>query len=430
MKRKLLFLIGIITIAALYYYTQTYKTNASTINETKTLWKYQCIDTMKFSRDNARSLSKNPNLPMLINTQLTAIKDMGANCVAIGTPYNNEFIPYLSAWVKVAREKGLHVWFRGNFAEWEGWFNYPKFKDINDHHKKIYDFITANSTLFQDGDVFMPATEPENGGLGDPRSASDKADAFNKFIVNSYNNCKNAFAQINKHVECGYFSMNGDVAKDILTKDTISAIGGTATIDHYVSSVDGMESYIKEIHDKLQANVVLGEYGAPIPDLNGPMSPDDQAKFVEILLKNLYSHRDIIPGVNYWVLSDSSTALLNPDGSPRPVVDVIKKYYKPAVIYGTVKSLTGKPLQNVHVATSDGLAVAQTDAFGKFQLVVPAEDTVIDIDSTGYFSTARKISISKGGVFNETITLETYKENFFDTFKNNIILMWHFLFKK
>src|SRR3989344_2352176 len=76
--------------------------NTSSINET--FWKVQCIDTMKLSRDNARAWNKKSDLDQIIDRQMELIKEIGANCVAIGTPYDEEFVPFLTHWLTSARE--------------------------------------------------------------------------------------------------------------------------------------------------------------------------------------------------------------------------------------------------------------------------------------------------------------------------------------
>ena len=81
---------------------------------------------MKTSRDNAHRWKDDPKLYEYIDKELSAIVEMGANCVALDTPYNDEFLPYLKQWVTAARKKKLMIWYRGNFSEWEGWFNYKR----------------------------------------------------------------------------------------------------------------------------------------------------------------------------------------------------------------------------------------------------------------------------------------------------------------
>src|SRR5260221_677152 len=128
----------------------------STFEKPTTLWQYQCIDTMKLSRDGARSLIKKSDYQQTIKKTVDAISGMGANCIAIGTPYDEEFVPYLTDWVKASREAHLHIWFRGNFSAWEGWFSYPKGMTPQEQLTKTRQFITSHSDLFADGDVFTP----------------------------------------------------------------------------------------------------------------------------------------------------------------------------------------------------------------------------------------------------------------------------------
>src|SRR6266516_910341 len=71
----------------------------SSFEKPATLWQYQCIDTMKLSRDGARSLIIKPDYHETIKKTVDAIAGMGANCIALGTPYDEEFVPYLAEWV-------------------------------------------------------------------------------------------------------------------------------------------------------------------------------------------------------------------------------------------------------------------------------------------------------------------------------------------
>ena len=140
--------------------------------ETDSYWEIQSIDTMKFSRDLARERNGDEVFRKIIETNVQKIADVGANYVAIGTPYDEEFLPYLKVWVHAVRSSGLKVWFRGNLSGWEGWFDYPSVSP-QDHIEQIEEFIVNNSDLFEDGDIFTSCTECENGVLGDPRETKD-----------------------------------------------------------------------------------------------------------------------------------------------------------------------------------------------------------------------------------------------------------------
>src|SRR5690554_3348505 len=79
-------------------------------------WEIQSIDTMKISRDLAREKSEDETFDEIINHQVKLIAETGATHVAIGTPYDEEFIPYMEKWVDASRRYDLNVWFRGNFS--------------------------------------------------------------------------------------------------------------------------------------------------------------------------------------------------------------------------------------------------------------------------------------------------------------------------
>ncbi len=374
-------------------------------------WKYQCIDTMKQSRDKARYWMKKPNLLQLVEAQLTEIKNMGANCVAIDTPYDKEFISHLTMWVNEARKKNLHVWLRGNWSSWEGWFGYPKGMTTQEHLNKTKQFILDNPDLFQDGDVFTPCPECENGGSFREMNPKKYA-SYRQFLIDEYKVTQNAFKAIGKNVEVNWFSMNGGLAKEVMDNETIESIGGVVTIDHYVKSPDDMDQIIQYFKDKLGAKIVIGEFGAPIPEINGSMTENEQAKFIDDLLEVMYGYRKSILGVNYWTLSDSSTALLNSAGSQRPVVEKIKKYFKPGIVRGTISNTLGEPLRKVSVKTGDRIISTTTDIQGRYAFILPARDVEIIAEHYQYKAERQKITVTPGSKTVQDIVLEPQKMSF------------------
>lgn len=376
--------------------------NNASFNEQINLWDFQSIDTMKYSRDSARDPSIVTKIPVIVKD----IADLKATYIAIGTPYDDEFYPVLKDWVDEARKYNLHVWFRGNFSSWEGWFNYPQFKNPNDIHPLIRDFIKKHPELFQEGDIFTPVPEPENGVIGDPRSSDQKAVEFNQFLIDSYNNCVLSFAAINKNVHCGYFSMNGDVAKMVLTKDTVEKIGNVVVIDHYVDDPEKMGQTIEFLYNKFGAKVVIGEFGAPIPDINGDMTELQQASFVDQLLQQIYAKGNIIEGINYWVIGGGSTALVNQDNSPRMVTQVIKKYFAPNVWRGKITNTAGDTIFDANVKTdnsNDRISFANN---GEYSLATPKDSLTLIINLNGYGPKVEKIVFDKNKEVSQTIVLE------------------------
>src|SRR3989344_2717782 len=222
-------------------------------------WEFQSIDTMKYSRDIAREKLGDLEFDSVINQQVRDISETGATHVAIATPYDEEFYPFLKRWVDAARKNNLHVWFRGNWSGWEGWFGYPKITR-EEHLKKTEKFILNHKDIFSDGDVFSPCPECENGGSGDPRRTGDAA-GHKKFLIDEYKVTKEAFRQIKKNVASNYASMNGDVAKLVMDRPTTAALGGVVTIDHYVATSEKLVSDIEFIAQASGGKVVLGEFG-------------------------------------------------------------------------------------------------------------------------------------------------------------------------
>jgi len=345
-----------------------------------TIWEIQAIDTMKYSRDEARKADVRDQIDHLIEI----IADTGATHVSIATPYNEEFVPTLTAWVQSARRHNLKVWFRGNWAEWEGWFGYQKFTDVTEHHRKTAAFIPAHPELFADGDIFTPAPEAENGGMGDPRGSEPRSRQFNEFLVTSAKTCTQAFKKMGKFVQCGYFSMNGDIAKQVLTPETVKQAGNVVVIDHYVKDPVQFEKDIIFLSEKFKAPIILGEYGAPIPDLNGTMTETQQAEYVKKLMEVMYKEKARVSGMNYWTLISSSTALLNDNGTPRDTVDVLTSYFTPLKVEGRVIDVFGDAVPGVSVSVPNTPAEIKTDGNGTYTLLLPQRDATIEMTKEGY----------------------------------------------
>lgn len=397
--------------------------SATYAQEPNTIWKYQCIDTMKISRDRAKTLTGIERKEK-IDILMKAIADTGANCVAIGTPYDEEFLPVLKDWVDGARKYRLHVWFRGNFSSWEGWFDYERNITSDQVLNEGGVFIMRHPELFEDGDIFTLVPEAENGWPGNYVAQGDYG-KFRKFLITEYTLSQQAFTRINKHIEVNWLSMNGGIARSMLDKETVDAIDKKVTIDHYVADTQGMDEYIDYFVKKFGAKVVLGEFGAPIPDINGNMTEDEQAVFVGRLLERLYAKKDSIEGINYWVIQEGSTALLNDDGTSRKVLGVLKKYFKPSTISGKIVDTSGIPLKNIDIATTDGLNKTKTDSNGYYHIVVPIKNTTLIYMAKSYMPIIKSFNPEFGEVYAVDITMQTIqKENFWSLLFTWIRLLW------
>lgn len=371
----------------------------------KTLWQVQSIDTMKFSRDLARQKQNDKNFEEIIDTQINNIAETGATHVAIGTPYDEEFLPFLEKWVKTTREYNLGVWFRGNWSGWEGWFGYKQITP-DEHIQKTKHFILINQDLFEDGDIFTSCTECENGGPGDPRDTKDVT-GYRQFLVREYQTMELAFDTIGKSVAANYFSMNGDVAYLVMDKKTTEALGGVVVIDHYVADPEQLSQDLIRLADRSGGKVVLGEFGVPIPNIHGYMTSEQQADWIDSALAGL-SKMDGLIGINYWTSVGGSTQIWDSDGSERETVGVLKSYYSPRVVSGRIINELGRPIRN---AKASGEAKeAFSDKKGDFELVIAPSTQEITINAEGY---NQKIIDVDGDRVDEVIVLTKTNENIF-----------------
>lgn len=324
--------------------------------------KVRAIDTMKYSRDVAREKLKDPSFDAVIDEQVRNISGLGATHVAIATPYDAEFLPIMKRWVAAARKHNLKVWFRGNFSGWEEWFEYPPMSRRT-HLRRTEQFILTNKDLFEDGDIFTSCPECENGGPGDPRFGD--LEGFRKFLIDEYTITKKAFEKIDKDVTANYYSMNGDVARLAMDKETTKALDGIVTIDHYVKDHDRLVKDIADIAKESGGKIVLGEIGAPIPDIHGDMTQLEQAQWMAEGFAGIDTMPQVV-GVNYWVNLGGSTQLWDDNGKEKLIAQVIKNYYLKRVQHGKVVSVTGRPIQNATI-TAFGKTV-KSDNNGTYTL--------------------------------------------------------------
>ncbi|MFA9288649.1 MAG: hypothetical protein ACEQSA_02105 [Weeksellaceae bacterium] len=372
-------------------------------------WPVQSIDTMKYSRDAAREGANNPEFDILIDNQVREIAKTGATHVAIGTPYDAEFIPYMSKWIEAARKYKLKVWFRGNMAGWEGWFEYPRI-DRTVHTQSVKDFILENPTLFEDGDIFVSCPECENGGPGDPRMTQD-TEGYRSFIINEYKVVKQAFKDINKSVIANYYSTNGDVARLIMDKETTKQLDGIIAVDHYVKSPQQLVEDIDDYARQSGGKVVLGEWGAPIPDIHGEMTPEEQADYLEETF-DLLKDNENIEAINYWVSRGGSTELWSDDATPKAGVAVLRKYFKPRMITGKIVDINGNGIGDMTIMTQK--RHVKSDKDGLFAIPV-IEDYEISIMKDDY--SQRVVTLKEADTDLGHVEMQLVNEDFVDKLK-------------
>ncbi len=373
------FLLSLIIIPVTVILTVT--PSASAALDRATWWEFQSIDTMKYSRDIAREKLGDPSFDTVIDLQVKNIAAVGATHVAIATPYDEEFTPFLTRWVNAARKYKLNVWFRGNFSGWEGWFDYPGISR-EDHLAKTRQFISQHADLFQNGDVFTSCPECENGGPGDPRQTGDIA-GHRQFLIDEYTAAQQLFRDMGKNVLANFFSMNGDVAKATMDKDTTTALGGIVTIDHYVSSPQKLVKDIQNLARQSGGQIILGEFGAPIPDIHGSMSGDQQAKWLDEAFQLLISTPELA-GVNYWTNIGGSTQLWTEDYEPKKAVATVTSYFFPKTAHGLVFDVFGTPIKDAQISSS--LKSVYSNSAGAFQLPYIDSSDPLSISASGHIT--------------------------------------------
>lgn len=343
-------------------------------------WKIRSVDTMKYSRDLSREKLNDITFDAIIDEQVGNISGTGATHVAIATPYDEEFFPILKRWVDAARKYKLNVWFRGNFSGWEKWFDYPAI-GREEHKTKTEKFIISHPDIFEDGDVFSSCPECENGGPGDPRLTGD-VKGFRSFIIEEYRETKSAFSKIGRKVQSNLFSMNGDVARLVMDAPTTGALDGIVTIDHYVGTSDRLLQDIKNIANESGGKIVLGEFGAPIPDIHGDLTEDEQAEWIDEALHKLRDANEL-EGINYWSAVGGSTAIWRDDGGKKKAVDVLNKYFSPKTAYGIVRDELGRPIPDALITYLEKEAYSDENGYFEFSYFEDAEVSA-KISASGY----------------------------------------------
>lgn len=381
-------------------------------------WEFQSIDTMKYSRDLSREKSNDEEFGKTIDFQVKNIADAGATHVAIGTPYDEEFLPMLKKWIAAARRHNLRVWFRGNWSGWDNWFDYPAISSA-EHIAKTRNFILNNGDLFEDGDMFSSCPECENGGPGDPRSTGDVA-GFRNFLIEEYKMTMSAFKAIGKKVGSNYFSMNGDVARLIMDKKTTAALGGVVTIDHYIKDAAKLEKDIEEIARLSGGKIVLGEFGVSIPDIHGEMSEEEKEEWMKKAL-NVLSESGVILGINYWVNVGGSTELWDKNGKSNSTLKVLKSFYMPEVVYGVVVNELDNPVSGAKIFYGDKFIYS--DQEGYFEMVyAPGFASSFKILEPAYIEknipiSGREMLINEIMIKNSNDIIFNFKKNLRDILK-------------
>lgn len=412
--RKFIAIIFFITISMIVYFHSTM------VDASERFFEVQSIDTVKYSRDMAIDKMNDTAFDTEINKQVSNIAATGATHIALGTPYDEEFYPFLKRWVDAARKRKLKVWFRGNLSGWEGWFSYKKI-DREEHTKGIVEFLQKHSELFESGDIFTSCPECENGGPGDPRFTKD-VDGFRTFLTDEYNAVKKVFASQGKTIAANYYSMNGDVAKLIMDKPTTQALDGVVTIDHYVKDVQTLMADIQDLKESSGGKIMLGEVGAPIPDIHGDMTDQEQEEWIETMFRSILTDDSII-GINYWVNVGGSTELWRSDNSPKKAVETLLSFYRPHYMTGKIMNDVSLPVDDVEVKSKYRKVYSKNGMYS----VPLLDDTYVQFIKDGYIAVTLDVDSASSDIFNKDVVMNASEQSVIYKFFKTILSIFRSL---
>ncbi|MEK7576342.1 MAG: hypothetical protein AAB482_01470 [Patescibacteria group bacterium] len=283
-------------------------------------WSIRSVSSMKETKDKIC----NQDDPAFINAWLTKAVEIGANYVALETPYDDPVcgssVAYTKVWADAIHARGLNIWHRHMPLAFEGIYDTPKDSSKN-YLQLISDYIKANPTVFKAGDIFAPIPEPQNGGISGitycPQNICmfSGAAAFNKWLRDAMTISESAFASIGLggKMKIGYYGFDGFVAwgdnnpdwNGILEDATITAMGNI-TIDHYPEIVgDTMENDLNELQVKYpNTPIIIGEWGT--------ITGGDTVSQVKKSMQS--AQRKNVIGFNYWHLGMGGNESLIGDG--------------------------------------------------------------------------------------------------------------------
>jgi hypothetical protein len=159
---------------------------------------------------------------------------------------------------------------------------------------------------------------------------------------------------------------------------------GIVVIDHYVAKPEQLARDIQSIANASGGRVVLGEWGVAIPDIHGAMNEDARAQWVEKALAAMYPLGKELAGMNYWSAVGGSTELWHQGNETSKVSEVLQKYYKMQVIYGSVVDELNQPVKGARVSL--GSESVFSDKNGYFEGRSVEQALSVHIVADGYVS--------------------------------------------
>lgn len=312
-------------------------------------WELQSVDVMKYSKDVLCS----PPTTTFVDAQLDKAVDIGANFVAVSGYYDEPScnstgaITTLTRWVEGARAHDLHVWFRFKNKAFEGDYSTTKSTspDGMRHQKLMVDWIAAHANLIEEGDIFTPNAEPQNGGINGVTFCAasvcqftGKAD-FNLWLRQTHTMADLAIkAQGFTNVKIGYYGFDGFIVAGLgnpdwqgqsqLEASTIAMMGNVA-IDHYPETIGHtLEQDLPYIKTAIGSTtpIIISEYG-----YISSGTESARAAGVTAFMEDAAAEPNV-DGFNYWHFGPGGNEGLLGGSSPSftetLLFDAVEAFYK------------------------------------------------------------------------------------------------------
>jgi len=298
-------------------------------------WSIQSVSSMKETKDRVCYQRSYDFITQWVGTA----SELGANYISLETPYESptcgDSLAYTRDWIQAIRLKKLNVWHRHMPLAFEGIYNARK-DPTRDYLQVISNYIKSNPFFFQEGDIFTPIPEPQNGGIQGVNYCSQNtcifknAAEFNAWLRTAMDISEQAFASIGlaNKVKIGYYGFDGYIAwgdnnpdwDGILEDATVEKMGNI-TIDHYPEIVgDTMENDLQELETRYpNIPIIIGEWGT----ISGS---DSEAQVVKSMTA---ARRPSVVGFNYWHMGiGGNEELIREDFSKRAQFDEVQSFYK------------------------------------------------------------------------------------------------------
>jgi hypothetical protein len=305
-------------------------------------WQYRAIDTMAASHDKECYQLTQSQIGALIATDASA----AVTDVPISSPFDDPsayvsctpVAGYMDKFVAAARAHGLNIWIRSHWLSWQGGYGVPKLTpttspamqlgtatavlagtDTTSYLAKTFRWILSRPAGFwQSGDIFTPASEPENAGILPYCTAPcmfSSYTQFNQWLRDSMTVATAAFTRLGVSVHVGWWGLTCDNRK--IDASTIAQMGPYVT-DCYFKDPTTLVSKLTALHSYYGVPVVLGEWG-DIWDGGAEPATAIEVNTVLTALRPL----SFLVGVNYFRdwggnqgegIVDKSTLLFNAAG--------------------------------------------------------------------------------------------------------------------